>query len=170
MPDDAYLLDTSIASALWDELHRNHAVFRDRLQELRDARVYVSVVSLAEVEYGLRVAPNIDHERQRRVREAMSAFAVLPLDSHFVESYAELRARLFAKYSPRDARGRLKDRMVPDLWERTPDKLLGVQENDVWIASQAMERKYILATTDRMVHIVDVAGSGLRFDYWQLSA
>jgi predicted nucleic acid-binding protein len=167
MPEDAYLLDTSIASALWDELHVKHGLFRRRWERLPPDRVFVSVVSLAEVDYGLRVAPKIDHERQRHVREAMSSFVVLPLDRHVAESYAELRARLFTEYSPRGARGRLSAKVVPDLWERTPDKLLGVQENDLWIASQAMERNYILATTDRMVHIVEVAGSGMRFDYWQ---
>jgi len=165
--EDAYLLDTSIASALWDELHSKHALFRSRWEKLALDRVFVSVVSVAEVEYGLRVAPRIDEERQARVRESMSSFAVLPLGRHVVESYAELRARLFARYAPTDRRGRLKAKVVPDLWEQTPDKLLGVQENDIWIASQAIQRRCILATTDRMSHIVEVAGSDLRFEYWK---
>jgi len=166
VPDDAYLLDTSIASALWDALHVKHAVFRGRWQKLASDRVFVSVVSLAEVEYGLRVAPNIDHERQRRVRQAMWSFVALPLDRHVVESYAELRARLFARHSRRNARGRLTAKVVPDLWERTPDKLLGIQENDLWLASVAMERNLVLITTDRMAHIAQAAGTDLRLDLW----
>jgi len=167
VPDDVYLLDTCVASALWDELHAKHHLFRRRWEKLQSDRVFVSVVTLAEVEYGLRVAPCVDDARQRRVRQAMSAFEVLPVDRHVVESYAELRARLFARYSPKDARGRLKARVVPDLWEQTPDKRLGVQENDLWIASQAMERAYILATTDRMAHVAEVAGADLRLECWQ---
>ena len=55
---------------------------------------------------------------------------------------------------------------VPDLWERTPDKLLGIQENDLWLASQAMERDLVLVTGDRMKHIVEVAGQDLRTLKW----
>ena len=56
--------------------------------------------------------------------------------------------------------------MVPDLWERTPDKLLGIQENDLWQASVAMERNLVLVTNDRMSRIADVAGPDLRIGRW----
>jgi len=101
------------------------------------------------------------------VREAMSSFVVLALDRHVVESYAELRARLFRTHSPKDAKGRLTAKGVPDLWERTSDKLLGIQENDLWIAGQAMERNLMLLTTDRMTHIMQAAGPDLRSQLWQ---
>jgi len=164
---DAYLLDTNIASALWDKCHENHAPFRERLETLGDAPVYVSVVSLAEVEYGLKTAPRIDERRQRSVRARMRAFEVLALDRHVVEYYAELRARLFRKYSPKNSRGRLKAKLVPDLWERSPDKLLGIQENDLWIASVAVERNLVLVTSDRLTHIQAVAGDDLRVERWE---
>jgi len=164
---DAYLLDTTIASALWDKCHENHAPFRERLDRLGDAPVYVSVVSLAEVEYGLKTAPRIGEQRQRSVRARMRAFEVLALDRHVVEYYAELRARLFRKYSPKNSRGRLKAKIVPDLWERSPDKLLGIQENDLWIASAAVERNLVLVTNDRLTHIQAVAGDDLRVERWE---
>jgi tRNA(fMet)-specific endonuclease VapC len=168
--DDFCLLDTNIASALWDELHENHVALRDRLKSLGEVAVCVSVVTLAEVEYGLRVAPEIDRERQQMVRGNMAAFigscGVLGIDRHVVEAYAELRSRLFRKYAPRDKRGRLKAKVVPDLWERVPDKLLGIQENDLWLASLAVERNYRLVTNDRMTHIVEVAGGDLRIELW----
>ena len=164
---DAYLLDTNIASALWDECHENHTGFRERLGKLGAAPVYVSVVSLAEVEYGLKIAPSIKEERQRSVRANMSRFEVLALDRHVVEYYAELRARLFRKYSPKNSRGRLKAKLVPDLWERSPDKLLGIQENDLWLASAAIERNLVLVTNDRLTHIQAVAGDDLRVERWE---
>ena len=164
--EDAYLLDTNIASALWDEHHEKHAPFRGRIGALGDAPVFVSVITLAEVEYGLRIAPRIDVARQRMVRANMSEFTALRLDPHVVENYAELRARLFKKYSPKDARGRLRAKRVPDLWERSPDKLLGIQENDLWNASLAVERNLVLVTNDRMTHIEDVAAGDLRIERW----
>ncbi len=167
---DVCLLDTNVASALWDELHGKHAAYRERHRQLADAgaHVYVSVITLAEVDYGLRVAPNVDADRQARVRTSMTAFEVVDVDHHVAEAYAEIRSRLFRKFSPRDRRGRLTAKVVPDLWERTPDKLLGIQENDLWQASLAIARDYLLITTDRMSHIASVADSGLqlRVDNW----
>ena len=163
---DAYLLDTNIASALWDERHADHSSFRAKVGALAEDRVFVSVITIAEVAYGLRVAPNIDRRRHEMVRRNMASYVVMPFDRHVSESYAELRARLFKKHSPRDARGRLTAKVVPDLWERTPDKLLGIQENDLWQASLAMERNLVLVTNDRMSKIVEVAGQDLRTERW----
>ncbi|MFP4057401.1 MAG: type II toxin-antitoxin system VapC family toxin [Candidatus Brocadiia bacterium] len=163
---NVYLLDTNIASALWDELHPNYTAFRERVARLRGSRVYVSVISLAEVEYGLKTAPRVDEERQDKVRANMRRFQVLPLTHHVVEYYAELRARLFRKHSPRNKRGRLAAKVLPDLWERTPDKLLGIQENDLWIASLALERNLVLITNERMTHIRSVAADDLRIELW----
>ncbi|NQT51115.1 type II toxin-antitoxin system VapC family toxin [bacterium] len=163
---DAYLLDTNIASALWDAYHAKHEEFRQRVTEIGDAPVYVSVVTLAEVEYGLKTAAKIDEGRQAQVRATMRGFEALPLDHHIVEHYAELRARLFRKHSPRNAKGRLTSKRVPDLWERTPDKLLGIQENDLWNAALAVERNLVFVTNDRMSRIVEVAGDDLRIERW----
>ena len=91
----------------------------------------------------------------------------MPFDGQSCLQYAELRARLFKKYSPGDRRGRLVDKVVPDLWERTPDKLLGIQENDLWVASLAMNRDIVVLTNERMTRIADVAGDDLRIDIWE---
>jgi predicted nucleic acid-binding protein len=164
---DAYLLDTNIASALWDELHLDHNEFWEKTRRLDGSTIYISVITLAEIEYGLRVAPSIDIERQKKVRARMGEFAILPFDRHVVESYAKLRSRLFVKHGGKDKQGRLRDKVVPDLWERTPDKLLGIQENDLWQASLAVERNLVLVTNDRMSRIVEVAGNDLRIESWR---
>lgn len=163
---DAYLLDTNIASVLWDECHKSHVEYRRRLAALGDAPVFVSVVTLAEVEYGLRIAPHVDDARQENVRARMRAFEVLGLDRHVVEYYAELRACLFRQYGPKDARRRLRAKVVPDLWERSPDKLLGIQENDLWLASAAIERNLVLVSNDRLSRIQEAARGSLRMECW----
>jgi len=164
---DAYLLDTNLICALWDRWHKDHDNARRHVGGFGDDPVYASVVTFAEIEYGLLTAPNIDKLRQDRMREDMRAFRlVLDIGRHTWQPYAELRARLFRKYSPKRSRGRLTAKRVPDLWERTPDKLLGIQENDLWLASQAMERDLVLVTSDRMRHIVAVAGQDLRAQRW----
>ena len=80
--NDGYMLDTSIASASWDYGSPNHNCVRERLKRLGTAVVYVSAISVAEVEYGLRIAPNIDAKRQAKVREAMASYAVLDVNHH----------------------------------------------------------------------------------------
>ena len=97
----------------------------------------------------------------------MAAFVALPIDHHMADSYAELRSRLFRRFSPRNGRGRLTAKWVAALTDDTDDRTLGIQENDLWQASLAMERNLILATNDRMTRIADVAGPDLRIEQWR---
>lgn len=164
---DAYLLDTNLVPALWDAQDQRHQRARCYVDALADCKVCVSVITFGEIEYGLLVAPNADEPRQRKMREDMQAFRlVLDIGKHTWQCYADLRARLFRKYSPKGRRGRLTAKRVPDLWERTPDKLLGVQENDLWLAGQAMERDLVLVTSDHMNHIIEVGDQDLRIQKW----
>jgi len=163
---DAYLLDTNTACILWDEEHARHVSVRPAAEQRAGSGLLVSVVTLAEVEYGLLTAPDIDGLRQEAVRRNMAGYVSIPLDRHVVRYYADLRARLFKKYSPRDRRGRLTAKRVPDLRERTPDKQLQVQENDLWIAATALTRDLVLVTDDSMNAIRAILGSELRTERW----
>jgi tRNA(fMet)-specific endonuclease VapC len=82
---------------------------------------------------------------------------VLDIDKHTVGPYSDLRAELFKNYSPRDRRGRLTVKWPEDLFERTSAKELGVQENDIWIAAQAIQYDLILVTGDSMQRLVEVS-------------
>ena len=154
MPD-AYLFDTNIATAVWDKGNPDHLTARAYQLSLgASVTVLVSVVTLAEVEYGLRIAPRIDASRQSDVRSAMSSYPlVMPITRHTIEFYSEIRSKLFVDYSPKDARGRLTAHWVEDLVDRTTGKALGAQENDIWIAAQALEMNVALVTDDKMDHM-----------------
>ena len=128
--------------------------------------VYVAAVSIAEVEYGLLTAPNIDAPRQSIVRDAMSSYSVLDVDRHTAKTYAEIRARLFQRHSPRDLRGRLTRKYVEDLREPTTGKELGIQENDLWIISVAVQHNLIFVTGDRMCRLVSAAQYYERTEFW----
>ena len=163
---EGYLLDTNIASASWDYGAPSHKNVRQRLEKLGDALVYVSAVSIAEVEYGLRIAPSIDMQRQSTVRDAMASFKVLNVDQHTAKEYAEIRADLFRAHSPRNRRGRLTQKYVEDLVDRTTGKEFGIQENDLWIVSVAVQYNLIFVTTDRMHRVIDAAKHSDRTEYW----
>ena len=96
----------------------------------------------------------------------MASFNVLEITRYTARTYAEARANLFRKYSPRDRRGRLTAKYVEDLVERTTGKELGIQENDLWIVSTAVEQNLIFVTRDRMQRVIDAAQYAQRTEYW----
>ncbi|MXZ03304.1 MAG: type II toxin-antitoxin system VapC family toxin [Chloroflexi bacterium] len=163
---NAYLLDTNIASAAWDFGSPNHSVVRERLKQLASSIVYVSAITIAEVEYGLEIAPNIDVERQSKVREAMQNYTVLHVDHHTAPVYGKIRANLFRAHAPRNRRGRLSRRRVEDLVDRTTGKELGIQENDLWIVSVAVQYNLDFVTNDRMHRVIEAADYHEHTNFW----
>jgi len=157
---NGYLLDTNVASALWDARHPDHEKGRSFLQEHSASPVWISVISLAEVEYGLKTVSRFQEERQKDVRDQMAGFLyVRAIDKHTIHPYSDLRAALFKTYAPRNRKGRLTKKWVEDLCERTSGKELGAQENDIWLAAQAIQYNLILVSDDRMFHIMEVSRS-----------
>ena len=71
---DGYLLDTVAASVLWDRRHQEHSNIREFLQKVADAPTWISIVVLGEIEYGLKIAPRMDEDRQGEVRLQMARF------------------------------------------------------------------------------------------------
>lgn len=169
MATEGYLLDTVIASWLWDGDNRNHAACRKWFAGLGDSPVFVSAITLGEVAYGLGVSPAIDPQRHAQVRAAMTGYEVLRIDHHTGETYGVIRAALFARYSPRDVRGRLQKKTPEDLVEPTTGKALGIQENDLWIVSTAVQYDLQLVTSDRaegMRRVLDAARYLHRTTFW----
>ena len=155
---NGYVLDTNAASILWDARHPHHKRIKAFLQDISQSPIWISMVVLAEIEYGLKIAPKMEAPRQNDVRNEMAKFPlVLDMDKHTVAPYSDLRAELFKKYSPKDRKGRLTVKRPEDLVDRTSAKELGVQENDIWIASQAIQYNLILVTEDRMSRLAEVS-------------
>ena len=153
---DVYLLDTNIISPALDKQNHNHSRVRNFLDSLHGSIITVSVITLAEIEYGLRTAPGMDTGRQTAIRSALAAFPLVrDITRHTIEYYAELRAQLFNQYSPRDRRHR-RTKYVEDLTEHTTEKELGIKENDLWIAAQSLEWNCVLVTNDAMPRIMSL--------------
>lgn len=169
MPTEGYLLDTSVASWLWDGGNSRHAAARARLAELGDAPGFVCSITIGEIEYGLAVSPAMDAQRHALVRSAMAGYVVLPIDHHTGQTYGEIRAALFEQHSPRDARGRMTRKAPEDLVERTTGKALGIQENDLWIVSVAVQYDLRFVTGDRaagMRRVLAAANYLSRAEFW----
>jgi len=157
---DGYLLDTTAASIIWDKRHSDYLQIRAFLKNVSSSPVLISTVVLAEVEYGLKIAPKMGMNRQNDVRNEMAKFPlVLDIDRHTITPYSDLRSELFKKYSPKKQRGKLTVKWPEDLFDRTTAKELGVQENDIWIAAQAIQYNLILVTEDRMLRLAEASKS-----------
>jgi tRNA(fMet)-specific endonuclease VapC len=155
---DGYLFDTNAISPLWNARHPEHDTVKAFFASVSQSPVWLSTIVLAEIEYGMKITPEMDRDSQNQVRREMSSHPlILDINKHTIGPYSDLRAELFKKFSPRDRRGRLTVKWPEDLFERTNAKELGVQENDIWIAAQAMQYNLILVTDDYMQRLVEVS-------------
>ena len=166
-----YLFDTNAVSPLWNARHPEHDTVKAFFASVSQSPVWLSTIVLAEIEYGMKITPEMDIDSQNQVRHEMSNHPfILDIDKHTIGPYSDLRAELFKKFSPRDRRGRLTVKWPEDLIERTSAKELGVQENDIWIAAQAIQYNLILVTGDHMQRLVDVSENldySLRIARWK---
>jgi tRNA(fMet)-specific endonuclease VapC len=171
---DAYLLDTSVASIAWDGGNKDHALIRGRLSALGESTVAVCAISIGEVAYGLDITDGADPSRHQAVRDAMETYYVWPVDKDTSQYYSVLRGELFRRYAPRDKRGRIKAKRPEELLDTTSARELGIQENDLWIVSVAVQYDLRLVTRDdRLKRILEIAQLKYgydRYEIWPVSA
>jgi len=171
---DAYLLDTSIATIAWDGGHPSHSLVRERLAALGDDPIAVCAISIGEKEDGLQVSPGIDTARSQAVRDAMLQYQIWPIDHHTGTYYGQLRGELFKRYASRDKQDRLKEKRPEALIDKTTARELGIQENDLWIVSVAVQYDLHLITADKgMKRILAIARDIFEYDradVWDIPA
>ena len=165
-----YLLDTNAVSDWLDSTQLRHAAVSERVNECARAKAILltSIVVLGEIEYGIRVAPkdrmqSLDELRAQVDVQFVHKRFLLEVSRSTTIVYGDLRARLFEKYAPRAKRK--KGLRPEELICPVTSKTLGIQENDLWIAAQAMERNLVLVSNDPMRRIRDVAPE-LRVEDW----
>lgn len=166
---DAYLLDTMIASDAWDAGSPRHRYTRECLERLDPSPVFVSAISLGEIEFGLQSAPSVDEARQKAVRDNMHEYELLSVDSHTIPIYSSVRTELFRRYARKNPKGRLLDKQPEELIDTITGKLLGIQENDLWIACTAIQYNLVFCTREKklsMRTIIEVADYLDRTQFW----
>ena len=165
----SYLLDTNIASALWDELDENHA---DALTFIQNAAalgdlIYVSRITIAEIEYGYKLYVSTQQDRRNKAEEAMRAYRnIKEIGKKTTGPYSDIRAAVFTLFAPRNSKNRIKNVRPERLTDKTTGAELGIQENDLWIAAIAVEYNLYLVTDDRMARIRE-AWPGLKVVKWK---
>lgn len=131
-----YLFDTTTCSYL----QRSHPSVIEKLRLLpEDSLIYTSVITEGELLYGAERAPK---------RKRISLFSSI---HGMLESFAELvevTSQVAERYSKVKAELASKGNIIPD--------------NDIWIASVALEGGYILVAHDQHFQHVDE----LRWEDW----
>ena len=152
-----YLLDTNILRYWYDTGCPEHAKVLANVRAVRHPdpqtqyvpRLFVSVITVGEIEYGHRYAPtpNVSDQLKYCAFVRQQCPAPLEIITHVSRYYGELKAWLMGNFCPKTMRTRatrLKQLVDP----ATTEQQLHVQENDVWIAAQAMTFNLVLVTHD----------------------
>ena len=158
-----YLLDTNILSFWYDASTAEHAHVIAQVNAATQAdptthyvpRLFVSAVTLGEIEYGARAShvPNpvkqaeyeaLDAAKKKFVREQCPV--ALEITEHVAEQYGELKAWLFNNCGPNAKKSKAK--RAEELVYPITGEELGIDENDVWIAAQAKTHNLVLVTHD----------------------
>ena len=155
---DGYILDTSVLSARLDASHRRHGDVRLGLDALGVAAQFVSAISLAELTFGVRLAQAFEPAPSPMLEQMLvdaRAYAVLDLTHHTSAAYAALKANLAKRFLAKTSR-RHRRRWLEEWVDQTTGQKLQVDENDLWMCSQAKERDLVMVTVDgRMRRISD---------------
>lgn len=168
-----YLLDTNIIGPLIEVKSGYNRPESKALKKhwntlSENTRLFLCPITVGEIEYGLRVAPNNKEELHGKIRKEISKLDFFDIDENIARDYyAELRARLFNRYAPKDKKNRRNyNKRIEEWRDPTTSKLLQIQENDLWIAAVAMAHNLILVTNDKMEAIKNIAGADLQFEDW----
>ena len=143
------LLDTNFVSVLFDPRRPNFAAVQARAQAFAQTDlVYLSAVVLAELRYGMeaaqRAGQDVSHIRQTLTQAA--SYPLAEIGRHTAEAYGDVKARLADHYLDMSRRA---PRWLENWQDRASAQILQVDENDLWIVAQAVERDYLLVTSDQ---------------------
>lgn len=146
---DTYLLDTNLVSVLYDARRPNHIAVRQAIAALpAQAAQLVSVVTVGELRFGLALACAAG-QPLTHIEACLASTEEHPLAEitrHTADAFATVKSSV--ALSRIDIMRRLP-RWVEAWTDRVSGQLLQIDENDLWIAAQALERNYVVVTSDR---------------------
>lgn len=157
---NGYLLDTN-AVHLWA---CQNAILVAHIAAVGSALIETSVITLGETECGHRRTSTTNAARRAQCILWIASQFPNPLQvtRHTAEIYGDLKAELFKNHPPKT-----KTRFPDGCYDQASGAEIGVDENDLWIASQAIEHDLVLVSSDKMKRIRTAAGIRLDVENWQ---
>jgi tRNA(fMet)-specific endonuclease VapC len=152
---EAYLLDTSALTPLVDVGHSKHQTTSAKIASLGSVPIYVSVIALAEMQYGFsmyeKFTGSLLPDADRMMKRAQS-YPRLDISNHTVAAYGELKSTLAKYYLPMSRR-EFRKKHVEDWVNQFTGKPLAVDDNDIWVCAQAREMNFVVVAGDKMERI-----------------
>jgi tRNA(fMet)-specific endonuclease VapC len=164
-----YLLDTNIVMYWFDPRRPQHERVMQRIEERPEAApLMISAITLGEIEFGLQVS-KVSTPEQEASQDELRVFIdtnlpmVLDVTKATRVYYGLLRASVFEKYAPNAKRrsGLRPEQLIDPVTSRE----LGIQENDLWMAAQALQYNLVFVTNDKIERIRE-ACADLQIENW----
>lgn len=160
---DTYLLDTNLVSVLYDARRVNHLTVRRAIAALDPAAPQlVSAITIAELHFGLALsrAAGQPLSHIEACIERANDHPLAEVGRHTSAAFAHVKSSIALQRL--DVRRRIP-RWVESWTDRVSGQLLQIDENDLWIAAQAVERNLVVITSDRdFTKIIGAAVPDLR--------
>lgn len=123
---------------------------KQRFEGLGEARVFLPVIAIAEIEFGMVKTKTPDPAQQAAVRQFFEDYPFhLGIDDNTVEPYALIRAQIWNDHATPKGKGSShKEKQPEDLLDRASGRSLGFDERDLLIASTAAQYGLVLVTND----------------------
>ena len=155
-----YLFDTNI----WSYAFEQAPFVTDRIKKLEKSQIYLSAVVWGEVIFGAKANRKFSINQYREFIHRDKPL-ILPIDKQVAEAFGALKAMIFEEKSIKAFRSRKSRASLL----KTPmaSKDMGVHENDLWIAAQALAYNLVLVTSDRMHTIFELSPKELKHEIWQ---
>jgi tRNA(fMet)-specific endonuclease VapC len=144
-----YLLDTNI---LLDYLNGVESTVS--MANKFFSLISTSVIVKGELFHGVYMSARID-DNERLVTELLDTLSLISIDENTAVVYAKLKTAIYDHFGPKD---RAKRR-------NTKTESLGFKDNDLWIASIAIQHNLILVSADKHIHQLQGI-NGLKVESW----
>jgi len=160
---NGYLFDTNHVKYWFDS---NPNILEHLKAVPNRAPIVISAITLGEIEYGHQI---VSPSGPTGIQTDFSGFVqnqfplVIPITAATSSYYGTIRTRLFERFAP--VRKKRKGRRPEQLLDPVTSRELGIQENDIWIASQALERNLVLVTNDSLRRVKEVVAE-LQIENW----
>jgi tRNA(fMet)-specific endonuclease VapC len=146
---DTHLLDTNLVSVLYDARRPNHQAIRQAIGALDpNAPQLVSVFTIAELRFGLALSQAAGQPLAhiKSCIEQAEEHPLAEIGRYTAEAFALVKSSVALQ---RANISRRIPRWVEGWTDRVTSELLQIDEHDLWIAAQALERNYVVLTGDR---------------------
>ena len=162
-----YLLDANILACWFDPKSKHHVRVVEHMNTLpADSPLAISSITLGEIEYGHRAESAGNYSP---VQVEFNDFVkkqcpmILDIRKSTAVDYGRLRAMLLDKYARKK---RKRCRWPEQMIEPSTGLSLGIQENDLWIAAQAVEHRLVLVSADKHMNRIHEVANDLALENW----